>query len=244
MHTQTHTHTHPSPTTDWWSWKSKIHLSLLYSPAGFSMAWLAYHPAPRRSAHVGSLPEPHHPVLSLTYGHTQTLRHSWTDFQATPAPPPSSYWPVGRGHVAGWNASQCWALALTDLLVCLPENYQPGTADRNRQEGVLFSTLTAALTLSSKIPSAPGHGCTGHWRRSVFLLLVLYCSFGVAHSWALLLTLLRTSTSVNVNISNGQKMCIYAPNLNFYLQPEPPLYQWIVSSRSYWMQLGCSLHIN
>lgn len=103
-HTRTRTHTHPSPTSDWWSWKSKIHLSLLYPPAGFSMAWLAYHPAPRRSAHVGSLPEPHHPVLSLTYGHTQTLRHSWTDFQAAPAPPappPSSYWPVGRGHVAG-----------------------------------------------------------------------------------------------------------------------------------------------
>lgn len=54
----------------------KSSLSLFYSPAGFSMACLAYHPAPRRSPHVGSLLEPHHPVLSLTiWTHTNTETH-------------------------------------------------------------------------------------------------------------------------------------------------------------------------
>lgn len=84
------------------------------------------------------------PFPPLTYGPTNTETLVQIFRQS------SSCWPVRRGHVAGRNASQWWTLALTDLLlVCLPENYQPGTADRNRDEGVLFSTLTAALTLSS-----------------------------------------------------------------------------------------------
>lgn len=56
--------------------EQKSSRSLFYAPAGFSMAWLAYHPAPRRSPQVGSPPGPHHPVLSLTiWTHKNTETH-------------------------------------------------------------------------------------------------------------------------------------------------------------------------
>lgn len=86
-----------------------------------------------------------------------TCTDTQTSGQAySPHPPltprPAGCWPMDRGHVAGRNASQCWALALADLvLVCLPENYQPGTAHKNK-EGVLFSTLLVSQLALLSVP--------------------------------------------------------------------------------------------
>lgn len=80
---------------------------------------------------------------------------------------------MDRGHVAGQNASRCWALNPTDPVpVCLLANYQPGTPHKNR-EGVLFSTLLiAAIALLS--------ASLGFWPLLPFLLALLV-SYG--SSW-------------------------------------------------------------
>lgn len=92
---------------------------------------------------------------------------------ALTTPHPAGRWPMDRGHVAGRNASRCWALALTDLVpVFLPANYQPGTTHENR-EGVLFSTL---LIAAIALLSAP----LGFWTLLPFLLVSLV-SYG--SSW-------------------------------------------------------------
>lgn len=144
------------------------HLLLSRSPAGFSMAWLAYHPSPEE---VGThwQPSRHSPSRPRTYiwTHANTETHKLVDrLTARTTPHPAGCWPMDRGHVAGRNASQCWALALTDLvLVCLPENYQPGTAHKNR-EAVLFSTL---LIVALALLSAP----LGFWPLLPFVLAFL-----------------------------------------------------------------------
>lgn len=108
--------------------------------------------------------------------HTNTETHKLVDRLTAPAPTtphPAGRWPMDRGHVAGRNASRCWALAPTDLVpVSLPANYQPGTPHKNR-EGVLFSTL---LIAAIALLSAP----LGFWPLLLFLLAFLV-SYG--SSW-------------------------------------------------------------
>lgn len=74
-HTHVHTHTLFTSLRLVVFEEQKSSLSPLYAPAGFSMAWLAYHPAPRRLVHVGNLPAS--PSRSLTYiwTHTNTVTH-------------------------------------------------------------------------------------------------------------------------------------------------------------------------
>lgn len=105
---------------------------------------------------------------------TVTHTNSWTSLQPPPPPThPAGHWPMDRGHVAGQNASRCWALSPTDPVpVCLLANYQPGTPHKNR-EGVLFSTLLiAAIALLS--------ASLGFWPLLPFLLALLV-SYG--SSW-------------------------------------------------------------
>lgn len=219
------------------------------------MAWLAYHPAPRRSAHIGSLPEPHHPVLSLTYGHTQTLRHTWTDFQATPAPPaappPSSSWPVGRGHVTGWNASRHWARSDRSS-AGLPAWKLPAWNGSQKQRRSLFFTLIAALTLSStQLLDTVACYAGSHLvpkLRTFFYILDLYSEFvrfSAEHYFS------HFSEDLNHRLrvlcvfllSKGQKLCIYLSNTASYSQPETPLYQRWEWRRTDWMQWDCCLYI-
>lgn len=144
FHATSPPHKQPSANSGWWSWESKLHHSLS-SPAGFSMVWLAHQPALRKQGHIGSLSAAHPPILALTYGHTHTETHKVMDRLTAPAPNthPAGHWPMDRGHVAGRNASRCWALTPDFVPVCLPANYQPGMTHKNR-EGVLFFTLLIA----------------------------------------------------------------------------------------------------
>lgn len=108
---------------------------------------------------------PSHPRTCI-WRHTNTETHKLVDRLTAPArttPHPAGRWPMDRGHVAGRNASRCWALAPTDLVpVCLPANYQPGTAHKNR-EGVLFSPFWLQQSPCSQLLSASGHCCLFSW---------------------------------------------------------------------------------
>lgn len=168
-------HTHSSPNSRWCSWESKLPLFLSHLPAGFSMACLARHPSPEE---VGthwqpSRCSPSHPrtyIWTHTNTETQKLVDRLTALAPT-TPHPAGHWPMDRGHVAGQNASRCWALAPTDLVpACLPANYQPGTTHKNR-EGVLFSSL---LIAAIALLSAP----LGFWPLLAFLLAFLMAVVG------------------------------------------------------------------
>lgn len=133
---------------------------------------LQYDPAPRRWAHTGSLPDTHHPILILTYGHkhwnTQAHHGRGYRLHRQHPPHPAGLWPFDRGHVAGRNASRCWALALTDLvLVCLP-----GNSSQKTEKEFCFSLLwLKRLPCSAHCCLLSGISPMAVWLQNLFFCL-------------------------------------------------------------------------